>query len=311
MLEVGYAGSASRFLPWLPNYNQALIATPQNPVNGLTTTSLANVAQRLPFLGVGVSSYAVETGLNANYNSLQVSVTKRFSHGLEFLSSYTWSKSLDEDSGRAASTGVELTTEMGNQKNIRESNYGPSLFDRTSRIVASFVYQIPGPAGGPAAVRQLASGWQLSGVTVLQSGSPFTVTDSLGASIYGIAGISYAQCTGSSPNESGSVESRLNQFFNPAAFTRAPALDGGTAFGNCGRNILRGPSELNLDVSAQKSFHVTESSLLLFRAESFNLTNTPKFGLPAANVSSPQTFGVISSTVANPRVIQLALKFSF
>jgi hypothetical protein len=89
-----------------------------------------------------------------------------------------------------------------------------------------------------------------------------------------------------------------------------------TGFGNCGVGILRGPSQLNLDLGVQRSFAITEGSVMEFRTEFFNFTNTPKFGLPvndfslyAPGVSNP--FGQITSTVANPRIIQFALKYSF
>lgn len=310
MLEVGYVGSKSTRLPFLPRFNQALIATPQNPVHGVTTTSVANVSNRLPWLGVGAGSYGIDSTLNSNYNSLQASLTKRFGRGVQFLASYTWSKSLDTSSGRDPTDGQELNLDPGDQTDFRRSNYGPSGFDRTQRFILSFVYEPPDLRRGTRVLQQVLSRWQFSGVLLFQSGVPFSVTDSLGASIFGVSA-SYAQCTGAASSKSGSVESRLNAYFNTSAFLRAPALFDGTGFGNCGRNILRGPSQRNLDLSMQKTTRLTEKSNLQFRGEVFNLTNTPKFGLPGANVAAPLSVGVISATVANPRVIQLALKYNF
>jgi hypothetical protein len=309
MLEVGYVGSKSTHLPWLPRFNQALIATSDHPVHGITTTTVQNVTSRTPWLGESPSIIGIDTTLNANYNSLQTSVTKRFSSGLQFLASYTWSKNLDYSQGIAA-YGIELNSERGNQADVR-TNYGPSAFDRTHRFVLSFVYDLPNIRRGPRALQQVLSGWEISGTSVLQSGTPFSVIDSRGSSIYGIAA-SYAQCIGGiSRTTSGSIEDRLGGYLKTSAFQPAPALFNGTGFGNCARNNVRGPDQRNLDFSLQKSMRITEKSNLLFRTEFFNLTNTPKFGQPAADISAPQSFGVISSTVSNPRIIQFALKYGF
>jgi hypothetical protein len=148
---------------------------------------------------------------------------------------------------------------------------------------------------------------------VLQSGLPITVLDSGAGTIFGpqTQGSSRAQCTGQSPSTSGSVESRLNAYINPAAFTSAPAIGDGTGFGTCGTGLLRGPSQRNLDLSVQRDFRITEGSRLQFRSEFFNFTNTPQFGLPNSDRAAGSSFGEISSTVSNPRIIQFALKYLF
>ena len=97
--EVGYVGSKTTHLTGCSEFNQALLATPQNPINGETTTSNENIANRVPFQGVAGGSYICETSFDANYNALQTSLTKRMNHGLEFLVSYTYSKALDYTSG--------------------------------------------------------------------------------------------------------------------------------------------------------------------------------------------------------------------
>jgi hypothetical protein len=157
----------------------------------------------------------------------------------------------------------------------------------------------------------------------LQSGLPITAIDSTAGSVFGnLVGDTRAECTGANPASSGSVTSRLNGYFNLAAFAPAPTIGDGTGFGNCGVGILRGPSELNLDLGVQRSFALTERHVLDFRAEFFNFTNTPKFGNPindfaagqpksAACESCTGSFGLITSTVGNPRIIQFALKYRF
>jgi len=310
--QVGYVGSGTRHLDGCRQFNQALVATPENPVNGQTTTTNENLAQRVPFQGLAGGSYLCETSFNAGYNALQTSVTKRTSFGLTFLASYTFSKTLDYTSGTGGIDSLELDFMSGDQNDRRQS-HGPSDFDRTHRVVLSAVYQTPNLRSGPAIAKTLLSRWQVSGVSVLQSGLPITAIDSTAGSVFGnLVGDTRAECTGANPASSGSVSSRLNGYFNLAAFTSAPAIGDGTGFGNCGVGILRGPSELNLDLGVQRSFALTERQGLDFRAEFFNFTNTPKFGNPINDFAAgPGVFGLITSTVGNPRIIQFALKYKF
>ncbi len=312
----GYVGAKTTHQAGCVEFNQAAIATPQNPVNGETTTTLENVAQRSPFEGIAGGSYICQTTFDSNYNSLQTSVTKRLSHGLNFLGSYTWSKNLDFTSGTGSLSAFLLSFLTNDQTNPSQAR-GVADFDREHRAVLSFVYAPPRLDEGPAAVRRALSQWQISGESVLQSGLPVTAVDSTAGSAYGnISGFSRAQCTGANPASSGSLYSRLGGYFNSAAFTLPPVIgdDGAaTGFGSCGIGILRGPSELNLDLGVQRSFAITEASALEFRAEFFNFTNTPKFALPVSDFAagSNSSFGQITSTVANPRIIQFALKYSF
>jgi hypothetical protein len=147
---------------------------------------------------------------------------------------------------------------------------------------------------------------------VLQSGLPITLTDSTAGSVYGnLVGFTRAECTGADPSSSGSLSSRLNNYFNLAAFAPPPVIGDGTGFGSCGVGILRGPDQRNLDLGVQRSFRITETSALDFRSEFFNFTNTPKFGQPLNDFAAGPAFGVISSSAGNPRIVQIALKYSF
>jgi hypothetical protein len=317
--QVGYVGAKTTHQAGCVEFNQAQLATSQNPVNGATSTTLQNVAQRSPFAGIAGGSYICQTTFDSNYNSLQTNVTKRLSHGLNLLGSYTWSKNLDFTSGTGSLSAFLLSFLTNDQTNPGRAR-GLADFDRKQRMVLSFVYAPPALEVGPTILRRVLSRWQVSGESVLQSGLPVTVIDSTAGSAYGnIAGFSRAQCTGLNPASSGSPSSRLSGYFNPAAFARPPVIgdDGvATGFGNCGVGILRGPSELNLDLGIQRSFAITEASTMEFRTEFFNFTNTPKFGLPvndfSLNAPGPNNpFGQITTTVANPRIIQFALKYSF
>lgn len=316
LLETGYVGSAMSHLTGCTQFNQALLATPQNPVNGETKTTLDNIGLRLPFQGIAQAGYICGTRFSANYNSLQTSLTKRLGNGLSLLASYTWSKTLDYVTQETSAFDVGFT--MNDQTKPRQS-YGVASFDRTNRFVLSFSYDTPQFRHGAAPLRHALSGWQFSGVLVEQSGLPVTVTDSNAGTAFGnLVFTNLAECTGATPASAGSMLSRIsNGFFNPAAFTDAPGVGVATSsgvptgFGNCGIGILRGPGQHNLDLGIIRNFSLGERARLQFRSEFFNFTNTPDFGLPISDHAAGSAFGLVTSTVENPRLIQLALKASF
>jgi hypothetical protein len=154
---------------------------------------------------------------------------------------------------------------------------------------------------------------------VIQSGSALTIADTNSANVFGISE-DRAQLTGACAKgqlvSAGSVQSKLNGYFNASCFTSPPIIgdDGiGTAFGNSGTGLVDGPGQANLDLALSKSVTFDwprEKSSVTFRAEFYNAFNHPQFSNPDSNFTSP-TFGVISSTSVNPRVAQLALKFAF
>jgi hypothetical protein len=328
VLEIGYAGSqGTKLISWL-ELNQALLASPGAPINGLTSNSAANAQLRTPYEGFTHPGLrGASAGGTSNYNSLQGSLTKRLSHGLSFLASYTFSKGLSTvDSGDDLNAG-QFFTSAQNQRDIRGTGYGPQSFDRSQRFVFSFLYALPVPTSSGFA-RTVLSGWSVSGVLTAQSGLPYSITDSRGGTLYGAAGSRASFAPGSGVEQvrlSGSVQSRLNKYFNTAAF--APALtlnagdatsdgypvsgNGGTVFGDTGRNILRGPGQQNLDIAVVRTIRLYERAKLEFRSEFFNLFNTANFANPSSDISNPSTFGVISATSASPRVLQFALKLSF
>lgn len=172
--------------------------------------------------------------------------------------------------------------------------------------------------------------WQLSGVGLIQTGAAFSVFDSNAGSVYGILGseVRAQLASGGHPFTHGSLYSRvINGYLDPNAFTRAPEIASGTSiadedFGNSGVGLARGPGQHSLDLALERSFSAGETRRCVLRAESFNLTNTPQFGMPnnylgygnplAPAVASPG-FGLITSEQGgpHPRVIQLAAKFLF
>jgi hypothetical protein len=297
--------------------NQALQATVNNPIRGVTSDTLANIGLRVPIVGIPADSLdLVESEGSSWYNGLEVSLTKRLSHGLQFLSSYTFSKTLDTDGAdiNATSAGVALT--LGDQ-NSPGQRWGRASFDRTHRFVFSTTWTLPSPRYGVR--RTFLGDWALAAVATIQSGSALTIADTNSTNIFGISE-DRAQLTGTCTKgqlvKGGSIESKLNGYFNTSCFTTPPVIgaDGiGTAFGDSGTGIVDGPGQANLDIAVSKTV-VFEwphgGSSLEFRAEFFNALNHPQFANPDTNFTSP-TFGVISSTSVNPRVGQLALKFAF
>jgi hypothetical protein len=301
LAEVGYVGSKGTKLPYSIQRNQAILATPQNPVRGITTSTAANINLRVPYLGFSPTGInEVNTGTDSRYSSLQTSLTRRFRKGYQFNASYTWSKSLDNSSGGGSST---LGGVSGDQTDLRQAR-GLSDFNRTHRVVGTFIYDLP--AFGPTALQ----GWSFSGIVTRQSGLPFTITDGNGASLYGTsARANFAPgATLETATLSGDVRSRLNAYFEKAAFASA-----GTGFGTAGRNILIGPPQSNVDFSIIKRTKLPklESGNVEFRTEFFNLLNHANFDTPGSNIATTSTFGIISGTSNNGRLIQFALKVNF
>jgi hypothetical protein len=320
MLEVGFIGARGTHLLRDRDLNQALSASPTNPIRGVTTNDAVglanNVPSRVPIQGFGAFPGITEfESAGANwYNALEASLSQRLSHGLQFQVSYTFSKDLATDltSTTGANGGNGL---VGDQNNFRR-RYGPDNFNRPHRLVLSYLYQLPGPRNLSSAWGRIGGGWALSGVSIFQGGRPLTITTSSPFNAFGIS-TDFPQlvpgCRIATPGFN--VEGTLNNYFNSKCFTSLPAIgvDGTTGFGNAGAGIVQGPGQVNTDLALIKKIALrwpAESANLEFRTEFFNVFNHPQFSDPDTNLSSP-TFGRILTTAVNPRVIQFALKFSF
>jgi len=315
--EVGYVGTRGIHLLRQRSENQALDATPDNPVRGQTFDTLANISLRAPILGVAPDSMNIEESEGSSwYNALEVSLTKRLSHGFQILASYTFSKTLDTDGSDINSISAGNTITLGNQ-NSPHQRWGRASTDRTHRFVLSGTWNLPRPSHGIESA--VLGGWALGGVAIVQSGSAMTIALTNATNVFGISE-DRAQLTGSCLKSqlrtNGPMATRLNNYFNPSCFTTPPVIgaDGiGTAFGDSSTGIVDGPGQVNVDFSLSKltALHwPREGSNLEFRAEFFNALNHPQFANPDSNLSS-STFGVISGTSVNARVGQLGLKFSF
>ena len=317
LVEIGYVGTLGTHLQRFRSLNQALDASPEHPVGNATSNTVSNIATRVPIPGIIPDGLReMESAGRSWYSGLEANVTKRFSHGVELLTSYTFSKTLDTDGANINGTsGVNALT-LGNQ-NSASQRWGRASFNRTHRLVFSGLWELPRLF--PSRPGPLLGGWRVSAALTIQSGTALTIADTNANNVFGItedrAELS-GTCSTGQLVAGGSLQRKANQYFNRSCFTgpRIIGADGvGTAFGNSGTGIVDGPGQANLDIAFSKSFGLNwpvENSTIQFRTELYNAFNHPQFANPDTNFTSP-TFGVISSTAVNPRIAQLALKIGF
>ena len=326
VLEIGYLGTRGQHLTVIRLPDQALSANSANPIRGETTNTATNVGLRVPIEGFSTSTFdQTESSGSSWYHALLVNFTQRFKNGSQAQVAYTWSRSLSDTLGQ--STGPNGGTRVGDQNDPR-ADYGPDTFNRPNRLVANFVYQIPTPFRATSLAGETLGGWGATGVIEIQSGHNLAITNTNAFNAFGIGGPEqdFAEiasgCSNDQLSTHGSVTSRLNNYFNKNCFTAPPVIgaDGtATGFGNSRPGIVRGPAQNNVDFAMQKRFSFKVRSEGVdgeFRVESFNTLNTPQFSDPtlagagSAYYDSP-TFGVITKTSVAPRILQLAVKFSF
>lgn len=288
LFQLGYLGNKGTGLAQRINANQAML--PPDPAHP------ASIQSRLPYPKFGSLIRLTQDAASSTYNAMFVKVEKRLSSDFSILTSYTWSKAIDEAS---------LIDD--NARNVYDLHLdkGRSSYDLRHNFALSGTYEVPfGPgkrwltAGAPSAI---LGGWQLNTITTIHSGFPFTVSANGDACLCG-ASPQTAQQVGNPV--SGFTQSRL-QWFNTAAFAQPVS---GT-IGSSGRNILNGPRSVAVNLSVFRNIKVAERANLQFRLEMFNLANHANFGLPGSTVGT-STYGVISST-DSPRNIQIGAKFTF
>ena len=293
LLDLSYVGSTGRKLYRLMDVNQAF--APQAFFPGPYSPGLSSLAVQ----GFGV--HLMQSSSNSSYNSLQVGITKRFSYGLQLLASYTYSHSMDDYSGDPTGTS-DVSVVPGNQEIL--NNWASSDFDRRHRFILSGIYDLPKFYKGDSRfAKEAVNGWSLATILTIQSGIPFSVLTNENAYIQARADY----VPGCNPTVGGSVESKLNMYFNATCYTPATAIGD---FGDTGRNILLGPNQKNIDFSIIKFFPVTEKVNLEFRTEFFNAFNTVNFANPV-NILESANVGQIVATTTGPRIIQFALKVNF
>lgn len=291
MVELGYLGLKGTHLPRIRNINQPL------PGPGL-------IDARRPYPNFGNVSYR-ESSASSAYHGLQVRVERRSEKGLALLASYTFSKSIDDSPGISTSSDASNATPQNNY--YLRGERGLSDFNTRHRLVFSYIYQLPFGPGRPylsqasGLLGTLLGGWEIAGISTLQSGRPYTPVISADNSNTGNFN--------DRPNRVGDPnldDSRPERWLNRNAFAQPPRF----AFGNAGRNILIGDGIVNFDIALIKRIQFTENKLLQFRAEFFNAFNHPNFSLPENTFDSAR-FGTVPSTSTDPRNIQFGLKIIF
>lgn len=302
--EFGFVGNNGTHLMQVitlnqPVYNQA--GVPTYPLGGSTVFS-ANK-------NLTGGNQQVQTTSLSTYRSLQLSLSKRFSDGLQFLTAYTTGNSTDYYSG---GTVNELVNTAGDQFNWR-TNRGPSDFNRNHRLVVSGVYGIPSLVSKNNAAKWLLNDWQVAGIAVFQSGQPFSIVDANGTSIISRANFNPSY-TSSDFYTAGGDSERTLQYFNTSAFVTSrpltPTFDPNAPFGNTPRNLLYGPGQKNVDISFIKLLPFSDRLRGELRAEMFNVFNWVNYANPGSTIGTA-TFGRITSASSGPRVVQFAAKLNF
>ncbi|MGB8535361.1 MAG: TonB-dependent receptor [Acidobacteriaceae bacterium] len=332
--DFGYVGNLGRHQVIPVPFNQPNIAsptsqvhsqnysygyTPTNPDGSFLTlgdgsTALlnfegGNIDLRVPYIGYAAESISYKAAGVSAYNALQVHVEKRMSHGIQVGASYTYSHALDEQSA------LGLFYNGNNPLNLRDG-YASSDYDRTHVLNFNYVYKLPDFYGKSTLTGRLTDGWSLVGLTVLQSGQPFSVVDFSGAvgslyySVYDgitnpIVPLNYAACSPkkAQTGHSGAFGTSHAPALNPACFTvplvtssspLASAIPAGdtveTSFTTGQRNIFRQSPQKRADISLVKMTSLTEHYNLKYTFDVYNLTNTTSFDIPGNEVFQNQNF---------------------
>jgi len=352
-IDLGYVGNRGRHGVIPVPFNQPLLASASNPINGeiynygyqaqdtngnpLTTEPDStydggNVDLRTPFLGYSINSVSYRASGNSAYDALQLHVEKRMSGGLEVGFSYTYSHSLDEQSG------LGLFYNGNNPLNLR-SGYASSDFDRTHIVNFIYTYQFPKLLEGSSLLSRVTNGWQITGLTVLQSGQPYSVEDYSGAvgSLFyssndGITNPILPLRTGVSPKMaktghsgafvgSDSNGNATGLALDPTAFAVplvAPGTSGvpacglstggapvcdvfETTFGMGQRNIFRQAFQKRADISLVKNTRISDRVNVKYTFDVYNLTNTSSFDIPgnSVGIGSGNTNPAYDSTMSS------------
>ncbi|HLK68383.1 MAG TPA: TonB-dependent receptor [Bryobacteraceae bacterium] len=331
LVQVGYLGSKGQHLPdgeSSVNFDQLpasflplgtnLTAQVPNPFYGIIknpTSTYANPTVAANLLLDAYPQYSNVSAFrkpiaNSNYQSAILSVEHRFRSGLSLLSSYTISKLLDD-----ASQVVTYIGQAGSKQDTycRKCEKSVSAQDVPQRFVTSATWELPvGRAKHflnaiPKPVDFVIGGWQINGISTFQKGIPIAISNGGNSTGLNSPGIR-ATDNGQNPQVTGSIGNRLNQYFVQSVFSQTPNF----AFGNVGRFLpnVRQPGQHNLDFSLFKNFRPVEKLNFQFRAEAFNVTNSPVWASPGTTVNAPATFGIVTSANGN-RTVQLGLKMIY
>jgi hypothetical protein len=304
-----FVGTQGRRLGVFLDANQPSVTIVDPAKNG----SAAPNQRTFPFAqyaGIAIGAF----GSNSNYNGMVLSLKKKPSHGLSLQASYTYSKSLDNNSSFFGSTGE--TGAFADSRNPR-ADYGPSAFDLRHQMVVAYLYELPFGRGkmfmrdaGPVP-EQFLGGWSIAGITNWHTGYPFTIFANTGTDFSGFNQFADRPNAGNTPltfnyDDPAHAFPKTLCPANPCYFSNPAAGN----IGNMGRNAFYGPGYADFDFSLQKTFRIAEGKRTQMRADFFNLLNHPNFSLPNSNLGSSSA-GTITSMNGNSRLVQLGLRFDF
>jgi hypothetical protein len=295
-LSVEYVGNLIRNGRRLRNLNQGMIQA-----DGSVVFPYAQYGYGTAYL-----EQIVSNGV-ANYHALQTKLQRRFNNGFGFTASFTWSRALGDFIDHLSAGGGATGNTPQNAYDMA-NDYGPLEFDIPKRFSLSFIYELPWGKGRKSeptgALGAIIRDWSVNGILTLADGRPFTITasDQTGT---GSGHITRADCLGN-PLPDG-FDQTVERWFDTSAF----AQPGARQFGTCGSNTVRGPGFKNLNLSLFRGFPLGGDRRLEFRLETFNLLNWKNYALPGQSVANQGSFGRITSTLGNPREMQLAVKLYF
>ena len=307
LVSVGYVGTQTVHQFADRNVNASLPGTGNlgQPLNCKTANFTTNTCV-VPSFGRTAETDFWQGYLSANYNALQVSINRQFSHGLMVKGAYTWSKAIDytDDDGWAGLTW--------NDPNILRRNRAQAGFNTPNIFQLAYLYELPIGQGktwasGGGVVTKIASNWQISGIFSAVSGQPFSLT----ASGVSLNAVGQTQ----TPDQVGPVKKlggvgTGQPFYDPSAFAVVPGPPAPARYGTVGRNTLLGPGSVNLDFSLFRSFRFKERMDLQFRADVANFFNSPHFDNPSGD-SSIVDFLTITSAKNDERQFRLGVRFAF
>jgi hypothetical protein len=299
VLTVAYVGERGLHIPRFVDQNQS----PQTVLpTGQIFFPVGSTVQNSNFTGI---RYKTTDGMSY-YHGLQLSLEQRFSRGWLIRLNYTFARNIDTASIDQTQGG---SNDLPQNPVSTKAERGLSNYDVRHYFVSYLVWDIPAAPGA----KVLGSGWQLSGITTLAAGQPFSAVIGFDrARANPQAGTSPERpdlCSGASNNP---ILGAPNRYFDPTAFCLQPA----GFYGKLGRNTLIGPGMVMVNASLSKQFHITERLRLQFRTELFNALNHPNFAIPSQRTvfssSGPvASAGLITATTTSSRQLQLGLKATF
>ncbi len=307
--EVAYAGSRGVHLLYAYNPQEVQPGPASVPSSARIT---------IPAIASLRSITQIDPRNSSNYHGMQAKLVKRYSHGVQFIGSYTWSKTLDYGGSAASGGGFD-----GGPQTITDlrAGYGPSGFDAPQRFVGSWTWDLPIGKGQPllnhGILSYILGNWQIGGIATIQSGLPFTVYES--------SCVNNASSCWPDRIASGAVANQIySNWYNPAAFEApcavasingiCPGSNYAYRYGDSGRGILRTPGTQNFDLSAVKVVPIRERVNIQFRFDAFNALNHPQLGVPNQSINPKNPAGsstAITSTIGDNRDIQAAIRVVF